>query len=189
MRPSITYTLLLILCSLATTTSAREPTSLVKREDANSPYILESYSCDLSRLKRRENGTTFGRVETSPSSIAVAVTPEAHEAVIVAGTRRFLSYMNDNPEVKHIKSKVKQFESDGNIPAMKHWDEKLRAEYLYRESYFRQLTILEYISSQNSQGKLPVYYTPNRGLKLYSTFEEMDADYENYCNFGVLRRD
>lgn len=184
-KPSIAA--FIIILSLATKASANEPTSIVKREDADSPYIIESYPCDLSKLKRREDGSTFGRVKTSPSSIALAVTPETYEAVLTTGSRTFLSYMENNPEIKHMRSKIKQFEDEGNIPAMKHWDNKLRTEFLYKETYFRRTAILQYISKQTTKEKLPTYYTANDGIKIYSTFEEMDDDYQNYCNFGLKR--
>lgn len=124
------------LLSLAIQANASGATGLVNREDASSPYILESYSCDLSRLKRREDGSTFGRVQTSPNSIALAVTPESHEAVLFTGDRAFQSYFENSPKIKNMRSKVKKFEDEGNIPAMKHWDEKLRAELLYKKHIF-----------------------------------------------------
>jgi hypothetical protein len=176
-----------ILLSLAIQANAGGATGLVKREDASSPYILESYSCDLSRLKRREDGSTFGRVQTSPNSIALAVTPESHEAVLFTGDRAFQSYFENSPETKNMRSKVKKFEDEGNIPAMKHWDEKLRAELLYKKTYFRQSAITKYISKQNEDKILPIYYKPDGGSKLYPSFEEMDNDYQSYCNFGLQR--
>ena len=176
------YHALFILATVSINTFA-QPSSLIKRADANPPYIVKQYQCDLPKMTRREDSSTFGSVQDFPAYTNLAVTSDVYESLALEGVQKWLVYMDTNKEIASMRAKVRQFENNGNIPAMKHWEEKFLNEGQVKKSVIMNAVYQNYIAKVSSDYSTKTYHEPQLGnSKKYASFSEMKVDFHNYCN-------
>jgi hypothetical protein len=173
---------LFILATVSINTFA-QPSSLIKRTDANPPYIINQYQCELFKMTRREDGSTFGPVKDFPASTNLAVTSEVYESLASQGVKKWLAHMDANKEIASMSAKAKQFEDSGNIPAMKHWEKKAANESLAKQRQFVNAEFQNYIANASSDYSTKTYHEPANGnSRKYASLNEMKMDFHNYCN-------
>ena len=174
--------ILFILATVSINTFA-QPSSLIKRADANPPYIINQYQCEIFKMTRREDGSTYGPVKDFPAYTNLAVTSEVYESLASQGVKKWLAYMDADTEIASMSTKAKQFESSGNIPAMKYWEQKAANESLVKQNQFVNAEFRNFIANVSSGYSTKTYYEPANGnLKKYASLEEMRLDFHNYCN-------
>lgn len=175
--------LLTSVLTIASINVFAQPITLTKRADANPPYFVQQYVCDLTKLSRRDDNSTFGPVKDSPTYTSLAVTPNVYEGLALQGVEEWLDYMKNDKEVAAMRVKIKAFENSGNIPAMKHWEDKLRTETREKQNYLVNAAFKKYIARATADESIKKYHEPSLGgMKKYSSFGEMQEDSHNYCN-------
>lgn len=178
------YCALFIFVTTSISTFA-QPSSLnmIKRSDADPPYIVKQYQCDFSKMTRRGDGSTFGPVLDSPAQTNLAVTSDVYESLSLESIQKWLAYMDTDKEVALMKKKIKEFENSGNIPAMKHWEEKLLFESQVKKGYIKGTVFFGYMNKVKSDNFLKTRHEPPFSIiESYASFDEMSADSHNYCN-------
>jgi len=134
-------------------------------------------------MRRKDDGSIFGPVINDPSGVYLAVTPLVYERISLEATQDRLRYMEKNSDILTMKAKIKTFEDNGNIPAMKHWEEKLQQETQYRVYFFKRKAFENFIEKSVADESIKKLYCPGYGgVKLYQSLDEMKEDFENYCN-------
>lgn len=178
------YHALFILVTFSTSTFAQLGSlNMIKRADADPPYVVKQYQCDFSKMTRRTDGSTFGPVLDSPMQTNLAVTSEVYESLALESVQKWLAYMDSDKEVAQMRAKIKEFENSGNIPATKHWENKLLNESQIKQGYIMGTVYRTYIAKVKSDYSLKTYHEPPfSNIKSYSSFDEMSADSHNYCN-------
>ena len=159
------------------------PISLIKRQDASPPYIVEQYNCDIPKMTHGVGGSSFGPVQDFPAGTYLAVTSEVYESLALQGVQKWLAYMDSDKEVASMRAKVRQFENSGNIAAMKHWDQKLLNEGQAKQGVIMKNVFGSYIAKVSSEESTKTYHEPQFGnSKKYGSFSEMKEDFRSYCN-------